>query len=432
MTEPAITCPKCGTTIKLTETLAAPLIAAERAKIEADSRQRAEAIEKREQAVAAEKRQLAEREAAVQRSSEELEKRIAERLNREREGIRAEAGKKAAEAVAIQLKAAQDAAADKDAKLVEAQQKELELLKRQRALEEEKRENDLKVARRIDEERQHIREATRKEDDEQYRLKIAEYEKRNQAMQQQIDELRRKSEQGSQQLQGEVQELELEALLRAKFPSDLIEPVGKGERGGDVSQRVIGPAGKLCGTIVWESKRTKAWSDQWLGKLRDDMRAARADLAVIVSVVRPKNLEHFDCIDGVWVTSPACALPVAAALRQTLIETAAARQAMEGRQGKMDLMYGYLTGAQFRQHVSAMAEAYQGLREELDKERRALQSIWAKREKQLDRMLGGVAGMYGDLQGIMGRSLPEVSELELPVPLQDSAGAPDISDPARS
>ena len=150
------------------------------------------------------------------------------------------------------------------------------------------------------------------------------------SMQRQIEELKRKAEQGSQQLQGEAQELELETTLRQKFPFDLIEPVGKGEFGGDLVHRVAGPSGQVCGTILWEAKRTKTWSDGWLAKLRDDKRTAKADLALIVSHALPKGLEHFDHIEGVWVTSPKCVIPVAVALRQSLIELGAARTAGRG------------------------------------------------------------------------------------------------------
>ena len=153
-------------------------------------------------------------------------------------------------------------------------------------------------------------------------------------MQKQIEELKRKAEQGSQQLQGEVQELELEALLKNKFPRDTVEPVPKGEHGGDILQRVFTPLGNLSGTLLWESKRTKNWSDGWLAKLRDDQRAAKATLAVIVSQALPKEVETFALIEGIWVTHPKAALPVAVALRHTLLEVAMARQASEGQDRK--------------------------------------------------------------------------------------------------
>jgi hypothetical protein len=231
-------------------------------------------------------------------------------------------------------------------------------------------------------------------------------------MQRQIEELKRRAEQGSQQLQGEVLELELEALLSAKFPRDTIRPVPKGEFGGDVLQHVLGPTNQSCGTILWESKRTKNWSDAWLAKLREDQRAAKAEIAIIVSQALPKNIESFAFIDGVWVADPKIALPVAMSLRQTLIEVACVRQASEGRQTKMELVYNYLTGPRFRQRVQALVEAFSSMKEDLDREKKVITRQWAKREEQIDRVMQATVGMYGDLQGIAGKTLQEIEGLE--------------------
>lgn len=173
-----------------------------------------------------------------------------------------------------------------------------------------------------------------------------------------IEELKRKAEQGSQQSQGEVLELELEELLRGRFPTDLIEPVGKGELGADVVQQVNGSVGQPAGIILWESKRTKAWSDGWLAKLRDDQRRCGADVALIISQALPKHIEQFDLLDGVWVAHPRCALPVAVALRQTLIEVNSSRMVQQGQQTKMEQVYHYLTGNKFRQRVEAVVEKF--------------------------------------------------------------------------
>ena len=232
------------------------------------------------------------------------------------------------------------------------------------------------------------------------------------AMQKQIEELRRRAEQGSQQLQGEVQELELEAILTTKFPRDTILPVPKGEFGGDVLQRVVGPSGQVCGTILWESKRTKNWSDGWLPKLREDQRAAKAEIAIIISQVLPKDVETFGCVDTVWVAHPKVALPVAATLRQTLIEVACVRQANEGQQSKMEIIYQYLTGPRFRQRVEAIVEAFSSMKKDLDVERKAITRQWAKREEQIERVMQATVGMYGDFQGIAGRTLQEIEGLE--------------------
>lgn len=205
----------------------------------------------------------------------------------------------------------------------------------------------------------------------------------------------------------------MENLLRAKFPFDNIEPVAKGEFGGDVLQRVNGPNGTPAGNILWESKRTKNWSDGWLVKLREDQRAAKAELAVIVSHALPKDVETFDVIDGVWVTSPRAALPVATILRHTLLEIGLARLAAEGQHGKTALVYEYLTGPRFRQRVEAIVEAFSTMQEDLDKERKAILKQWAKREAQIERVMNATVGMYGDLQGIAGKSLQEIEGLEM-------------------
>ncbi len=207
----------------------------------------------------------------------------------------------------------------------------------------------------------------------------------------------------------------MECLLRLKFPRDCIEPVAKGEFGGDVLHRVIGPQGQHCGTILWEAKRTKAWSDGWLSKLRDDQRAAKADVALIVSHVLPKGVNTFDFIDGVWVTEARCAIPVAITLRQSLIELSTARQASDGQQTKMEMVYQYLTGPRFRHRVEAIVEKFSDMQADLERERRTMTRSWAKREEQIRGVVESTAGMYGDLQGIAGRTLQEIEGLQMPM-----------------
>jgi len=245
------------------------------------------------------------------------------------------------------------------------------------------------------------------------KLRVLEKEEQISSMQRQIEELKRRAEQGSQQLQGEVQEIELESLLRSKFPQDLIEPVPKGEFGGDVLHRVIGPLGQQCGTILWETKRTRNWSDTWLPKLRDDQRAAKAELALIVSQTLPRGVETFDFIDGVWVSDSRCAIPVAMALRQSLVALSAARQAGEGQQTKMELVYQYLTGPRFRHRIEAIVEKFSDMQSDLEKERKATTRLWAKREAQIRGVIESTVGMYGDLQGIAGKSFQEIDGLDM-------------------
>ena len=405
MTEPTITCPKCKEEIKLTESLAAPLIESTRLEFEERLAKKDVAIAKRESA-------LDKREEALSKERETIDEQVTEKLQKERATIVAEEARKAKKILATDLAEKtkeitdlQDILQQRDEKLAEAQKTQADLLKKQRELDDAKRELDLTIEKRVQEGLDDTRKQAKKEAEESLNLKVKEKEQTIASMQTQIEALKRKAEQGSQQLQGEVQELELEALLSTKFPFDEIRPVPKGEHGGDVLHGVMSPLGQLCGTILWESKRTKNWNDGWLIKLRDDQRAAKAELAVIVSQALPKNVETFDLIDGVWVTHPRSALPIAVTLRHTLIEIAAARQASEGQQTKMEMVYQYLTGPQFRQRIEAIVEAFSSMQQDLHKEKKAITKQWAKREEQIDRVMQATVGMYGDFQGIAGKTL---------------------------
>lgn len=304
---------------------------------------------------------------------------------------------------------------EKDSKLKELRDLELNLRQEKNKLEESKREMELELQRKLDEERKKIEEQIRNSESERFKMKEAEYQKKIEDAQKANEDLRRKLDQGSQQLQGEVQELELENLLRLKFPFDSIEPVAKGEYGGDVLQKVVSQSGQFCGSILWESKRTKNWSDSWLSKLRDDQRAAKADISVLVSQTLPKGIEAFDVMDGVWIANPRAALPVATVLRHTLLQVNIARLASEGQQTKTEMVYQYLTGPRFRQRVEAIVEAFTSMQEDLDKERKVIMKQWAKREEQIARVMSSTVGMYGDLQGIAGKSLQEIEGLDFPM-----------------
>lgn len=413
VTEPTIICPKCGAEIKLTESLAAPLIEATRREYEQRIARKDGDIAKREEVIR-------EREAALARDKESIDAKVAEKLKQERVKIVVEEAGKAKLAIGAdldeknrELAELQEVLKKRDEKLAVAQKAQADLLRKQRELDDAKRELELTVEKRVQEGLGATREQAKKEAEEGLKLKVAEKEQTIASMQKQIEELKRRAEQGSQQLQGEVQELELEAILRTKFPFDTIDPVPKGEHGGDTLQRVVGPMGKVCGTILWESKRTKNWSDGWFAKLRDDQRAAKAEIAVLVSQVLPKDMETFGLVDGVWITHPRVAIPVAMILRNTLIEVAASRQAVEGQQTKTELIYHYLTGPRFRQRVEAIVEAFSSMQEDLDKEKKAITKQWAKREEQINRVMQSTVGMYGDLQGIAGKSLQEIEGLEM-------------------
>jgi hypothetical protein len=375
--DPTITCPHCKTEVRLTESLAAPLVEATRAQYEAKLQAERGAIAKAE----AEKARLV---------------------------LKADIDQKAKDLADLK-----GVLAERDAKLVEAQKAQTEALKKQRELDDARRELDLSVEKKVQESLAAARAQAKQEAETDLKLKMSEKEQTITAMQKQIEELKRRAEQGSQQLQGEVQELELEGLLKQSFPTDLFTPVPKGEFGGDVVHAVARGEGLVCGKILWESKRTKNWSDGWLVKLRDDQRAAKADLAVIVTQALPKGVETFGHVDGVWVTSTRTFLPLAVALRHTLLELSLARQAGEGQQTKMELVYHYLTGPRFRQRVTAIIEKFEEMQADLTKERAAMTKLWAKREMQIQAVLSATAGMYGDLQGIAGQAIETIEALDV-------------------
>jgi len=431
MIEPTIICPKCKTEIRLTESLAAPLIEATRQQFEEKLSEKDREIAQREQVVRDKEKQVKEAKRTVE---QQVADQVAEQLKTERSRVIDEESRKAKQASAAELESKarelvelQSVLKERDIKLAAAQKAQAELITKQRELDDAKRELELTVAKRVQEGLSEVRTQAKREAEEGLKLKVAEKDQTIASMQQKIEELKQKAEQGSQQLQGEVQELQLENLLRIKFPFDTIEPVPKGEFGGDTVQRVVSPSGLISGTILWESKRTKNWSDSWLVKLREDQRTAKADIAVLVSQTLPEGIETFDVIDGVWITHPRSALPVATILRDTLLQVSTARLVTEGQQTKAEMVYQYLTGPRFRQRVQAIVEAFSSMQEDLDKERKAIMKQWAKREAQIERTMSATVGMYGDLQGIAGKTLQEIeglSLLALPDPEKDMVKLP--------
>ncbi len=414
-TEPAIICPNCSTEIKLTESLAAPLIQTVRKEYETKIAQKEADVAKRES-------ELRSQQEAVKDAQKAIDEQVAEKLIKERAEISKEEAKKAKRSYAIDLEdkakevgELQKILEQRDKKLKQAQQEQAELLRKQRELDDAKRELELTIEKRVQESAEDIRKKARTEAEEGLKLKVAEKEEQITSMQRQIEVLKQKAEQGSQQLQGEVQELELETTLSTKFPLDSIEPVPKGEFGGDVLHKVCGPIGQVCGSILWESKRTKNWNEAWLSKLRNDQRAAKAELAVLVSNAMPKDVDSFDYIDGIWVTRPRYAVPLVIVLRQSLLEVANTRHAQEGQETKMELVYQYLTGPKFRHRVEAIVEKFDDMQADLDRERKSMTRLWAKRETQIQGVIESTVGMYGDLQGIAGQALQEIEGLQTPL-----------------
>lgn len=325
----------------------------------------------------------------------------------------AEAKAKAEQEFAAEKKFLAEELAEKDAKLKQFRDQELELRKQKKALEEDQANLHLELQRKLDEERTRITEQIARQEADRYRLIEAEYRKKIEDAQRVNDDLRRKLEQGSQQLQGEVLELELEHALASAFVHDLIEEVKKGQRGADVVQTVRTPMGQTCGKIIWEAKRAEHWSDKWLQKLKDDQQAAGADIAVLVTTAMPKGVaEAFARIGDVWVVSPEVMRPVAETLRVTLLEVHRLKLVNTGRSEKMEQLYNYLSGASFAQRVRTMLESFEMMRSDLDAEKRAIQKIWAKRQAQIERVTGSMVTVVGELQAIAHDQLPQLEAID--------------------
>jgi hypothetical protein len=353
---------------------------------------------------------LKRQEDLLRKQASETEERIRQRIAE----VERSAAEKARGESQVELEATAKQLEEERGKVRELARREVALLKEKQELEARSEQLDLEVARKLDEERKGIAAAVATRKDEEYRLREAEKEHKINDLLKQIDELKRRAEQGSMQLQGEVQELELEKMLQGEFPHDSITEISKGVRGADCMQEVFTPGGQPCGTILWESKRAKNWSNAWVDKLREDQREAKAEVAVIVSQALPEGLRHIGHLGGIWVCDFPSAIGMAYILRAGLIQVALARASVVGKNEKMEMLYGFLSGVEFRNAVQGVIEAFTQMREDLESEKRATERMWAKREKQATKAIVNMARMYGGIQGIVGKTLPSIPTLELP------------------
>lgn len=292
-----------------------------------------------------------------------------------------------------------------------ANQKEIEWIQQKSQWQDQKRQFELEKIQQLEQEKIKLSEEANKKAEQKYHYIIAQSEKKLQDVTKAKNELSRKLEQGSQQTQGEVLELELESLLKNEFPSDEILPVAKGSKGADIIQQVFDRQRRACGQIVWEIKQTKNWNEHWIQKLKDDQRASKAEVAVIVSAVLPDKVSGFIFRDGVWICEVKLVTALATALRLNLQAITQEKAQSVGKNEKMEVLYGYLTGIEFKQRVEAIIEAFSSLDESLRKERLAFEKIWCEREKQIKKVISNTAGMYGDLSGLV--ALPQMKVLEL-------------------
>lgn len=295
------------------------------------------------------------------------------------------------------------------------QQNEFEMLKKNIEIEKDKA--------RI-EERKKLEEEFTKQAQEKLSLEIEkerlESEKKLRAKDEQIEQMKRsiedakrKWDQGSMQIQGELQEDALKEMLETNFPIDVISDVEKGIKGADLVQEVRNDFGQSVGVIAWESKNTKAWSDGWVEKLKEDRLRVGAGVSVIVSSVLPEGITRFGLYRDIWVTDYESVLPLTIALRAHIIEMAKVKNSVKGKDEKMEVLYNYLISPEFKAKIENIVEAFSTMKDDLDREKRAMEKMWSAREKQLSRVIDNTARLYGDMQGLIGSQLGTVEYLEL-------------------
>ncbi len=388
-----IKCPNCGAEFEVGGALAGEIERTLEAKY-------ARAAAAKEKEIQAQLQQVEAKAKLLQQKERAIEAEVAELLKEEKKRLAEEALVKAREEEAERRKALEGELAQMNEKLRRTQAEELALRKKQRELEQQAEELELTVQRKLDEERKKITEDALRRAAEAQELKMREKDDQLASLRKQVEDMQRKMEQGSQERQGEMMEEALKDVLRERFPYDRFEDVAKGSRGADILQVVYGPTGKVCGRILWESKNTKEFSKAWTEKLKSDQMEAGADFAVLMTVAMPREVRDFDYYDDVWVTNYRSAIGLCTALREGLIRLAR-QKAVDAGQGSMkDFVYEYVTGPEFSRRIKMIVTAYTQMQNDLEGEKRSMQRIWKKRERQIAAVLQSAAEIRGELEAL--------------------------------
>ena len=365
--------------------------------------------------------QISVDEAIIQRA---VDSKVKNKLVEEKNKLVVELTKEFEKNQTVSLKQLHEKLAIEEKKRREAEVKELEFIKKQTDLEDKIRRQDLEIARKMQEERRTIIEKTQKESEEKFRLLNSELRKQLEDTKSALSDAQRKAQQGSMQTQGEVLELSLEEALKHNFPHDKISAVPKGISGADIIQVVIHQSGQETGTIAWEVKRTKNWTQEWVQKLKDDSRQIKANISVLVSETLPKNISNFGFYQGIWVCDYASVLGLTTALRNQILAVFNTVTVNIGKEEKMEVLYNYLCSPTFAQRIEIIVETFVNMQRNLEKEKIAFGKIWAVRETQIKRLQDSTVKMYGEIQGIAGKNLPNIELLELESGFEEEVNEP--------
>ena len=417
MSEAKISCPQCGHSFNPEEAIAKGVEARLSEEYHKKHQKFLLEQEEKKKLLSRQSDSLIEQQKKFDEAQEKARLEYSQKLKEDRERILKEAklaaDKEAKDGMEVLIKSLQEDLEKKKLENKTLQQKELDFMKREQAMEEAKEQMELEIQKRVFKGHQEAEAKAQLKLSEKFQLKEKEYQKQIEDAKKSAEEMKRKMEQGSMQLQGEVQELAIEDELRIAFPFDDIDEVSKGVRGADCLQSVKNQMQEVVGKIIYESKRTTTFGGDWIEKLKGDMLAAGADVAVLITQTLPKDQKSFTLINGVWVCSFSEFKSLALALREGILKVGTALSANENKGDKMQMLYSYLTGNEFRHQIEAIIGAFQTLEEELAREKRAMQQIWKRREKQIEKVISNTAGLYGSVKGIAGSSIKSIEALEL-------------------
>lgn len=402
-----IKCPNCAHQFDAEQAIAVKLEAQFKAEFEQKVAQQAEIFNKERATLDADRKAFSEAKAKEN-------KLFMKRLEKEKATQKLSIEKELQEQFGQKLKALEEDNEKKKAENQELRQKEIDLLKMKNQLDEQKEQMELEVEKQLLEKQKAIEEKGRAKEREAFALKEKEWQKKFEDQKKSLDEAHRKAEQGSMQMQGEIQELALEEMLSTTYPFDNIKEVPKGIRGADCIQEVVNNLRQICGSIVYESKRTQNWGGDWIKKLKQDQVNCKADIAVIVTQTYPSDMDRFGNKDGVWICGFHEVKSLSMALREILIKTAAARSSEENKGDKMEMLYNYFTSNEFIHNISQVMENYSTMLDQLNQEKRAMARIWAAREKQIRLVETNLASFIGSVEGITGNELDTEKILQLP------------------
>ncbi|MBL7837006.1 MAG: DUF2130 domain-containing protein [Bacteroidetes bacterium] len=402
-----VTCPNCKTQFSIESALTADLEKEIDAKLRKElndkfileKKKLEEAAKLKEEQIAIERKQfMEEQQKELYEKRKEMEELIKQKLTKEHEDM---------------MEALRKNSEEQEEKLKAFKRMEVEKMEMEKRMKEMADQFELETKKKLIEREIELKEKLSKEAEQKNELIVKELQKQLEDQKKLAEEMRRKAEQGSMQMQGEVQELAIEDMLKQTFPFDRISEVGKGVRGADLIQTVVNNLGMDCGTIVWESKRTKEFQPLWIEKFKADFRQSGGDIGVIVTQAMPKDMEGFGLKDGIYICQYHEAKSLALILRMSLIRISEAASANENKGEKMQMLYSYLTGNEFKHQIEAITEGFMSMKKAIISERNAMEKIWKEREKQIDKVLLNAVGMYGSIKGIAGSAVSEIKALDL-------------------